>query len=234
MKDLGCKNMYILDAKIAVGKRIKELRGPESSASFCKKFNIHRNTLPRYESGLRIPDGEFLAEVAEHYKVHTDWILLGNLPKYRGNIEYFQPNSEDYDYIPMVEARLSAGDGNFVESEGVRGYYAFKKDWISRVTNSVRSLVLMRITGDSMFPTLHKNDTVLVDTSRKDIKEGEIYAIRYDHTIMVKRLSYRPGHKIIVISDNKNEFEPYEIAPHDLNIIGQVIFFSRVMIPEAL
>lgn len=142
------------------------------------------------------------------------------------------PSHGDFDYIPMVETKLSAGDGAFVESEGVESYYAFKKNWIQRVATNAKNLVLMRVIGDSMSPTIQARDTVMVDLERKDIREGEIFAIRFDHTVMIKRLAFRPGGKILIISDNRTEYEPYEMNGSELTVIGQVIFFSRVLVPE--
>ena len=217
---------------MSIGGRIKELRGEMARHDFADLFGVARNTIQRYENDERTPDSVFIAALCNHFKITVDWLISGEEPMHR---EALQPHpSLDYDYIPMVEAKLSAGGGSFVEAEGVQGYYAFRKDWLRRVATSVKDLVLMRVTGDSMTPNLQKNDTVLIDTNRKDIKEGEIYAIRYDYTIMVKRLAFRPGQKVLVISDNKTDFEPYEVAIQDLHVIGQVIFFSRSLIPEGI
>jgi len=215
---------------MSIGKRIKELRGEMARPEFADLFGVTRNTIQRYENEERTPDGVFIAALCNYFKIRSDWLVLGEEPRQK---EALKPDrSMDYDYIPMVEAKLSAGGGSFVESEGVQGFYAFRKDWLSRVTTSVRGLVLMRVTGDSMYPTIQENDTVLVDLNRREVKEGKIYAIRYDHTVIIKRLAYRPGEKLVVISDNKTDYEPYEVAVKDLHIIGQVIFFSRSLIPE--
>ncbi len=72
-----------------------------------------------------------------------------------------------------------------------------------------------------MFPTIPSRDTVLIDTGRKHIKEGEI-----------KRLSYRLEGKIMIISDNKKQIESFEAEITSLHVLGQVIFFSRVLVPE--
>ncbi len=142
------------------------------------------------------------------------------------------PDPEAFDYVPMAEARLSAGDGCFVISEDMEGYYAFRKNWISRVATSPNNLVLMRIHGNSMAPTLEDNDTAMIDIGRRDIKEGMIYALRVDHSIMIKRLSFRVGGKVLIISDNRTEYDPYEAEMKDLHVIGQVIFFCRTFVSE--
>lgn len=142
------------------------------------------------------------------------------------------PDPEMFDYIPMAETQLSAGGGCFVLSEDMEGYYAFRKSWLSRVASSSSNLVLMRVQGGSMHPTVQDGDTVLIDTGRISIKEGMLYALRFDSTVMIKRLAFRPGGRIQIISDNRNEYDPFEADIKDLHIIGQVIFFSRAFVSE--
>jgi phage repressor protein C with HTH and peptisase S24 domain len=222
---------------MTIGSRIREIRGNVARPDFAELLGVSRNTIQGYENDDRAPDGYLIAKICENYNINANWLLFGNGPKSlnkdsetTSTTQFF--DSSEFDYIPMVEAQLSAGGGAFVEAEGVKGYYAFRKDWLRKVATSVKDLILMRVIGDSMSPTIQENDTVMVDTGRKDVSEGKIYAIRYDHTIMIKRLAFRPGDKILVISDNKTDYDPYEVAKYDLNIIGQVIFFGRVLISE--
>ncbi len=142
------------------------------------------------------------------------------------------PDPEMFDYIPMIEAHLSAGGGCFVISEEVEGYYAFRKSWLSRVASGIKNLVLMRVHGDSMSPTLQDGDTVMIDTGCLSIKEGMMYALRFDSTIMVKRLAFRPGGRIQIISDNRQEYDPFEVETKELHILGQIIFFCRTFVPD--
>lgn len=146
--------------------------------------------------------------------------------------QWENPDPDAFDYIPMADTQLSAGGGCFVISERVEGYYAFKKSWLNRVATSAKNLVLMRVHGGSMDPTIQDADTVMIDTGRRNIREGMIYALRVDSTIMIKRLSFRTGGKVLVISDNRQEYESYEAAIKDLFIIGQIIFFSRTFVPD--
>ena len=74
----------------------------------------------------------------------------------------------------------------------------------------------MRVLGDSMSPTIQEDDTVLIDIVKKTIKEGMIYAIRFDSTVLIKRRTFQPGGKILIISDNRQE---YEAEMKDLHII---------------
>ncbi len=140
------------------------------------------------------------------------------------------PDADAFHYVPMAKAKLCAGGGMFVLSEDVSDYYAFRKTWLKRISTSPKSVVLMEVQGNSMAPTILDKDTVMIDTGRLEIIEGMIYAIRLDQTIMIKRLTHRPGGIINVISDNKEEFEPYQAHRKDVHIIGQIIYFSRDLI----
>jgi len=135
----------------------------------------------------------------------------------------------EFIFVPMVETRLSAGDGAFVASDKLDGYYAIPTAWASSITTNIHNLVLMKVEGDSMFPTIQTDDTVLVDLGVRDITEGLIYALRIEDAVMLKRLSYRPCGRICVISDNKQEFPPYEVEAENLAVIGKIIFVGRTL-----
>lgn len=140
------------------------------------------------------------------------------------------PDPEEFDYVPMADVKLSAGGGAFVLSEAMRDYYSFRKDWLSRVLTSKQNAVLVQVTGNSMAPTILEHDVVMLDTGRRHIYDGNIYALRMDSTVMIKRLALRPADKVLVISDNKAEYEPYEAARQDLHVLGQVVWFARTMV----
>ena len=231
---------------MGVGERIKELRGKRSAVEFCQPLSVsvHRNTLYGYEKGASAPDAAFLAAVCHHYNVSPAWLLLGEGPRDYDATHIYIPGPEDgvrlaspgidpddYDLVPLVDAHLSAGDGAFVLSEQATAYYAFRRAWVRSVAASARTLVLLHVSGESMQPTIKHGDTVMIDTARRQLLDGGIFAIRIDHTILVKRLSFRPGGRIRVVSDNR-ECEPYEIAADELHILGQVIWHCRVLVNE--
>lgn len=193
---------------------------------------------------------EWAYKIARGYDSSTDWLLTGEGPMHIGKWSASQQSltaSEEsgdaaqipatgtfdpdmFHPVPMTETKLSAGGGAFVISEEVTGYYAFRKDWLRRMASSEKNVVLMQVMGNSMAPTIQDKDTVLIDTGRLEVIEGMIYAIRMDHTIMIKRLTHRPGGIINVISDNKEEYESYQANRSDIHVIGQIIFFSRDLI----
>ena len=219
--------------EMTLHQRIRMLRGNTSKAEFCRRFGIHRNTLPKYESGERAPGADFLKALSDAYDVSLDWLIKGTEPMRPGHPAQGRSLlADDFEFIPMAEAKLSAGGGAFVLSESMRDYYAFRTDWLTKTLSSVKNAILMRVTGDSMEPTIYDGDTVMLDTGRTHIYDGSIYALRMEDTIMIKRLSLRPGNKIQVIPDNRKEYDAYETDRKDIHVLAQVVWFARVLVRQ--
>jgi phage repressor protein C with HTH and peptisase S24 domain len=130
----------------------------------------------------------------------------------------------------MVEARAAAGGGSLETGERVVGYYAFRRDWLAG-KGRLSSLRLLRVTGESMQPTLQDEDVVLVDLSQRDILAGKIYAVRMDDEMVVKRLEKKPG-RLVLVSDNRALYEPLEISLGEytnVEVLGRVIWMAREM-----
>jgi len=70
----------------------------------------------------------------------------------------------------------------------------------------------------------------MIDTGRRHIHEGQVFAIRIGEAISIKRLELLIGNKARVISDNRQEYPPYEVDLAELHIIGQVIWFARELV----
>ena len=96
---------------------------------------------------------------------------------------------------------------------------------------NIAAMRLMRVTGESMRPTLQDEDVVLVDLSQRDILAGKIYAVRMDDEMVVKRLEKKPG-KLVLLSDNRALYEPLEISLAEysnVEVLGRVIWMAREM-----
>jgi phage repressor protein C with HTH and peptisase S24 domain len=88
----------------------------------------------------------------------------------------------------------------------------------------------MTVEGESMTPTISDGDTVMIDMGRTRIKSGSIYALGIEDTIIVKRLEYLVSGTIRIISDNRQEYAPYEANPQNIRIIGEVIWCAKQFI----
>ena len=102
------------------------------------------------------------------------------------------PPPDGYEYVRRYadDVRLAAGAGTTVENENVAGYVAFRRDWMRRRGLRNERCSLVDVTGDSMEPELFDGDSALVDHSRCDPVEGEIFALRTVEGPLVKRLRF--------------------------------------------
>lgn len=125
----------------------------------------------------------------------------------------------------------SAGGGKF--SDGVIGtddFLAFRKEWINRTSLAASQLVAINTDGDSMFPTIPENATVLIDKSKNTAKDGRIYVIRIGEQLYIKRTQWLPT-GLRLISDNKELYDTIDLTHTDLKssnveIYGQVVHIS--------
>src|SRR5699024_2554523 len=106
---------------------------------------------------------------------------------------------------------------------------AFRKYFINNTLKAqATDLFAMKISGDSMEPTLVSDDLVLVDRSKRTPRSGNILVIRIEETVSCKRIQELPGHNFRLMSDNR-AYESFEIAENEegFEILGQVIWYGR-------
>jgi phage repressor protein C with HTH and peptisase S24 domain len=191
-------------------------------------LGINRAGITQAKKKGTVPD-KWILDLYRKYGINPDWLELG-----KGKMFIAERDGSgivpEYKSAPYVKARLCAGGGSFEVDETIRDYWMFRADWLSR-KGSASHMILIDIYGNSMEPELKHGDTVMVDTSQKDILAGSISAVGIDDTIMVKRIEKHPG-KLVLRSDNK-DYEPICLSPDEMDsfrIIGRVVWISRNVI----
>ena len=62
---------------VAVGRRIRQLRGKERQDDFAPLIGITQGQLSKIERGLLAPSAEVLLRLRERFGKSVDWILTG-------------------------------------------------------------------------------------------------------------------------------------------------------------
>lgn len=223
----------------AFGERIRRVRGQTPLGEFAAVFDIHKNTLARYEKGESLPDAGFLSRLCDVYGINPSWMLMGAGPEKAPEVRAEPPpqqsraqlNLDVYVYIPLYNVVASGGGGAFSSNEEVVDALAFKRDWIrSELRANPRDLVLVLMTGESMQPTLGKDDVLLVNRRVGQARSDGIYLVRSGEALLVKRLQFLPDGALCVISDN-GAYSPYTVRPDneatDFRIIGRVVWVGK-------
>ena len=131
-----------------------------------------------------------------------------------------------YVSAPRYEVLAAAGGGAAVDKEVVKGYLGFTKKWLRAQRLIEDQLAVIEVQGDSMEPTLRSGDIVLLDMRSPDLRDGEIYTLRREEELVVKRLR-RQGENWIIVSDNiAYPVEPLSSAVH---VVGRVVWLGRTI-----
>lgn len=185
-----------------------------------------------------------IPEAAKVLDVSIEWLSTGKGPK--------QPNVVDISAIlPGLKGDLSVEPGpefqavhygSFRLQAGVVGFAVdmqdennaplfFRADWLASQGLKAKHLTARKISGDSMSPGLQDGDTVLIDTSRIEPKDGKVFAVNYEGELVIKRM-IRDAGQWWLASDNPDKTRyPHKLCAGDLClIIGQCVHKQSTMI----
>lgn len=132
--------------------------------------------------------------------------------------------------VGRMAVQASAGRGEMIDNEFAIGSYAFDQAWLRGICRAnPNNLSIIKVSGDSMAPTLADGDDVLVDHSNigSAFRDG-IYVLRRDDTLMVKRLALAPSSGMLTISSDNAAYPTWrDVMLESVTIIGRVVWAGR-------
>lgn len=215
--------------------RLVAATNAKSDSELARILDIQPQSVAAARKRQQIPGG-WIELVAEKLNISSNWLLFGEGSTLRevGSTPASVSRDKvacdvDMVYVPLVEARMSAGTGSFVTGGDTEKRYGFRADFLSR-KGQMSQMVLMRVEGDSMEPEIHHGDVVLIDQSQNQPRPGALFAIGVEDLVYIKMIDTLPG-KIILKSCN-DAYPPLEIdARGDLvdgiRIVGKAIWLGR-------
>ncbi len=152
-------------------------------------------------------------------------------PRETSPVPLVEIDGEDYAAVPRYDVELAAGDGQVNEEGEPVEHLAFSRAWLKRMGVPAGDAVLLKVRGNSMQPTLHDGDLVLVDRRHKAIRDRQIYAfVEPGGETRIKRLECA-GDQLLIRSDNPDC--PTELRSKaeakEITIIGRVIWSGHVL-----
>jgi phage repressor protein C with HTH and peptisase S24 domain len=137
---------------------------------------------------------------------------------------------EKYSFIPQYSARAAAGFGHENPHVESLATLAFKHEWLKMKGVNPKHLIVIYADGDSMWPTINDHDVLLLDTSKTEPVDGQVFVLTSaDKGAIVKRLVKTPLGSWIIRSDNDDcdDYADVMLARSEVNehrIIGKVIW----------
>jgi phage repressor protein C with HTH and peptisase S24 domain len=141
--------------------------------------------------------------------------------------EPFEIDGQEFAAIPRVAAEASAGPGALNGDVEVIGSMAFRRDWLREHGIKPGRALLVTVTGDSMKPSIHPGDLVLLDQARTEIVNGRPFIfVDADGETRLKRLHRLGRTALALVSDNPDH--PPEIRDgidaERIKVLGQIVW----------
>ncbi len=143
------------------------------------------------------------------------------------------PLSDDEVEVPFLrEVELAAGSGRTVIQENGCFKLRFGKRSLRRQGVQFENAVCVTVTGNSMEPVLRSGSTVGVDRGKRDIIDGDLYALSHGGQLRVKQVYRMPGGGMRLRSFNQDEHpdEAYnldQVREQEISIIGRVFWSAQ-------
>lgn len=110
---------------------------------------------------------------------------------------------------------------------GTIGFLSFPlADFANMTTASADTVKAIRVSGDSMAPTLKDGDYILADISQSAFTTDGLYLISLSNNLSVKRLQQVNDTEFLVLSDNTN-YKSVTIDLKDIAIAGKIVYVLR-------
>ncbi len=130
--------------------------------------------------------------------------------------------------VPQLAIGASAGTGSLVEDSASVTQFGFGEKWLKEISTNADMVSMIQVDGDSMAPTLMNGDDILVDRSATHHLRDGIYVLRFEDSLMVKRIALNPVAKLVSVrSDNPTYPDWEDVSPDRVHIIGRVIWVGR-------
>lgn len=217
-------------------ERISVLADQAGSASaLARMAGVSESVVRKWRGGTSEPSRPNLIALARATDVSLAWLVAGEGPMHLSKQDVRSTQSggieEEFALIPGYNIQVAAGQGAFPDQEQPTRKLAFRHKWLRYKGLNEKDLVLVFAKGDSMEPTISDNNTLMIDTSQRDLMDGSIYVIRTNSHLIVKRVQTLWNKGILLLSDNK-EYKEQQVEPNeadDLEVIGKVVWVGKDM-----
>lgn len=225
-------------SQAALADKVRELLGPEESFTQQTYAAFEAGTAQNTRFALQIAQvldismKELASPQGNSTRLETDEqseaVLLGEIEVWDDET----PLGNDEVEVPLLkEVELSAGNGSLAIQHHSTAKLRFGKLTLRRQGIEPAAVICVSVSGSSMEPVLPNGSTVGVDQSKKDIKDGDIYALSHNDHLRVKMLYRLPNGGVRMRSFNREEYPDEEYTPdriqlEDIKILGRVFWYS--------
>ena len=215
-------------------------KAKKTQKQVAEAVNMTQSNYSQLETGSALKS-VFLPAIANYLGVDALWLESGKESRAAQFIPVIPwdsntPLDDDEVEIPFYkDFHLSCGSGNQGEALALET----RKLRMSKITLKssgieYKNACAMTASGDSMSPIINDKDTIYVDTGRKNIKDGKIFAFCHGGLFKCKYLYNLPKGGVRIVSANSAEFPEerltaQEVIEQDFIIEGWVFSYQPLL-----
>jgi phage repressor protein C with HTH and peptisase S24 domain len=200
-------------------KRLRDLIASEPPYAWARRVGISKGAFTRIFKQGTIPTAELLYRIHRATDVSFDWLLTGAGVMRQDGLSSAAASAQGMTFIPPASATALAGAADPPWRD-----LAFSRAWIARELGlDPEGLLLLKVGGDAMAPTLADGDLALADGSQSGITQDGIYALGQGDLLRVRRVQHMTGAEFLAQSDNPL------YAPFVFNLRGTVRVVGRIV-----
>ncbi len=216
-----------------ISKKLYEARAEKdvSLAKLADLTGIAKSTLQRYETGTtkKIPL-EAINAIERALNLPAGF-LQGNLLKPGPNPFELKESAiaKDTAEFPVI-GDIAAGYNRLAAENWTGETVEIPNSFLSG--RSKEDFIVLRVTGDSMYPLYHDGDKVLILKQSTLNHSGDVGAILYnDELVTIKKVEYAPGENWMKLIPINPEYKPQHIEGEELEHCA-VIGIPKLLIRE--
>ena len=171
-----------------------------------------------------MPGADKLVQIARANGVTVQWLATGEgFMRVDDTPGSDHEAGEGFERVPSYKIRAGAG----VEQAPDIGHLAFSHEWMRQKGLSAKDMVVVRVAGDSMSPTIRDGALVLVDTRQEIPKEDGIYILSIDDHLVAKRLQVDLASGGLYVKNDNATYREQCLTPEQassLLIVGKAVW----------
>ena len=210
---------------LKIGKRIKEQRNilNLTQEELGTPLGLNKSTIQRYEAGrverIKLP---IIQELSKRLNVNPDWLACKTDTKTEYVAEQNNQNrtmhspaiAEEFVTYPVI-GDIAAGYDHIAEESWDGDYIDVPLSYLGG--RKKEDFFVLRVKGDSMYPSYHNGDKVLILKQSTLDYSGQIGAILYDNDFAsLKKVEYKMGEDWLRLIPINPSFPPIRIENEHL------------------
>lgn len=201
-----------------------------SQSELARRVGISQASIAKLVSGEG-QGSKYLHKIASELGTSPEYLMgESDDPTQRAvadrRTSYIAQEETPTDLVQVVVSDVSYGMGGaFIDDHDAEVMVQqFPRSFIRQFTKGPFNDLYFAIgIGDSMSPTIHNSDLVLIDRSQKLLRvSDQLWALAAGAIGMIKRVRVLPNGSILLVSDNP-DVSDYAVGDDELHLIGRVV-----------